>query len=175
MNMTAPFICPECKTDFPTYQARFFHRRREHRVKPSNPGQYKYKKHSGAFECDQPKCGASYKRPQDLGRHKWFAHGIRGVSATALAKIKTKSNPGRTTNDAQPTAPTYTQEDLQYEGFTAFTAGEVYERLKQRAEAADVPYASFAGRVVEFIRATTHGQKLGNTHRVPILPGKASS
>ena len=41
LNMAAPFICPECSEKFPTYQARYQHRRQEHNVKPKKPGQWK--------------------------------------------------------------------------------------------------------------------------------------
>lgn len=71
--------------------------------------------------------------------------------------------------------PTFTQHDLIYEGTTAFTAGEVYATIKQRAEAAELPYAPFAERIVDFIRATTHRKQLGSANRMPLLPGQASS
>lgn len=41
------------------------------------------------YKCDIAGCEhqtalAGYDRPQDLGRHKWFAHNVKGKSAAAL-------------------------------------------------------------------------------------------
>lgn len=179
LNMAPPFKCPDCPQEFPTYQARFQHRMREHGLQPRNPGQYKGKKGRGKFRCTElvngKKCGMRYAKPQDLGKHKWFAHGIRGVHAQK--RLGTHLTDGRHPEHVErPTAAqTFTQNDLQFEGVAAFTAGEVYATIRHRAEAADLPYGTLAERVNEFVRATTHGPKLGHTHRMPLLSRETSS
>lgn len=172
LNMTPPFKCPDCPAEFPNYQQRFHHRMKEHGFKPDAPGQYARKsKGTGDLRCrelvDGKKCGQRYERPQDLGRHKWFAHGIRGIHA---AKNGTHKTNGRVIH-VEPTeaSPTITPYDLQLEGTAAFTAGQSYEIIRQRAEAAGLPYVALAERVYEFVRATASGPKLGRPHRVPLL------
>jgi hypothetical protein len=178
LNMAPPFKCPDCPAEFPNYQKRFHHRIKDHGFQPSSPGQYqkRVKGPGGDLRCREivngKKCGARYERPQDLGRHKWFAHGIRGIHA---AKNGAHTNGGIIHVEHTIAAPTFTQDDLQFEGTAAFTAGEVYAKIQQRAEAAGLPYTTLAERVNEFVRATAGGPKLGRSHSVPFLPGKAAA
>lgn len=126
------------------------------------------------YPCTQPGCdkvNQPYSRPQDLGRHLWFAHQIRGKHSHANKKLKLI----RRTKIHVEAAPTYSETDLQLEGYAAFTAGEIYATVRQKAEAVGLPYTTFASRVYEFVRATSNGKQLGRAHSVPVLSDKAAA
>ena len=44
-------------------------------------------KGEGAYVCDQLGCGRIFGRSQDLGRHKFLSHGIKGVSRAGKARL----------------------------------------------------------------------------------------